>query len=155
MADQVWKRRLQKTLFTSVLILENYHKKIKGKNPEEMMCQLIFLKICQQQETQWHKNSLSYIYLLGMSNDIVKFIFKVSQYPFIASLCSYVYFNFFKTKHDFARLIFSVYKFQEMGTKSLFLSFQNSFSASYFPISQEQLDQNSSLTPLLNNIWNL
>ena len=42
-------------------------------------------------------------------------------------------------------------KFQEMGTKSLFLSFENSFSASYFPISQEQLDQTSSLTPLWNN----
>ena len=42
-------------------------------------------------------------------------------------------------------------KFQEMGTKSLFLSFENSLSASYFPISQEQLDQTSSLTPLWNN----
>ena len=29
----------------------------------------------------------SIIYLLGMSKDIVKFIFKASQYPFIASLC--------------------------------------------------------------------
>ena len=59
---------------------------------------------------------------------------------------------FFLKKHDFASLSFTVKKFQEMATKSLFLSFQNSFSASYFPISQEQLDQNSSLTPLLNNI---
>ena len=42
-------------------------------------------------------------------------------------------------------------KFQKMVTKSEFLSFQNSFSASYFPISQEQLYQNSSLTPLWNN----
>ena len=31
-----------------------------------------------------------------------------------------------------------------MGTKSLFLSFQNSFSAGYFPMSPESLDQNSS-----------
>ena len=54
-------------------------------------------------------------------------------------------------KHDFPRLVFSVKKFQEMGTKSLFLSFQNSFSASYFPVSQEPLDQNSSLTALWNN----
>ena len=54
-------------------------------------------------------------------------------------------------KYDFASLIFSVKIFQEMGTKSLFLSFQNSFSASYFPISQEQLDQNSPLTHLWNN----
>ena len=36
-----------------------------------------------------------------------------------------------------------------MGTKSLILSFQNSFSASYFPLAQESLDQNNSLTPLL------
>ena len=36
-----------------------------------------------------------------------------------------------------------------MGTKSLFLSFQNSFSVGYSPISLESLDQNSSLTSLL------
>ena len=58
---------------------------------------------------------------------------------------------FFLKKHDFASLSFTVKKFQEMATKSLFLSFQNSFSASYFPISQETLDQNSSLTPLWNS----
>ena len=52
-------------------------------------------------------------------------------------------------KHTFARLIFSFKKFQEMGTKSILLNFQNSFSASYFSISQESIDQNSSLTPLL------
>ena len=40
-------------------------------------------------------------------------------------------------------------KFQEIRTKSLFLSFQNTFSAGYFPISPESLDQNSSLTLLL------
>ena len=59
-------------------------------------------------------------YLLGMSNHIFKFIFKTAQYPFVASLCWYVYFNFFKKKHDCAR--FSFKKFQEMDTKSLFLS---------------------------------
>ena len=59
--------------------------------------------------------------------------------------------GFFFKKHDFARLIFSFRKFQVMGTKSQILSFQNSFSASYFPISQESLDHNSSLTPLWNN----
>ena len=52
-------------------------------------------------------------------------------------------------KHDFAGLIFFCKKFQKMGTKSLSLSFQKSFSACYFPISQESLNQNSSLTPLL------
>ena len=34
--------------------------KTKGKNPDKMY-QLIFLKICPQQQEQWHKNSL-YIY---------------------------------------------------------------------------------------------
>ena len=58
---------------------------------------------------------------------------------------------FSSKKHDFPRLVFSVKKFQEMGAKSLFLRFQNSFSASYFPVSQEPLNQNSSLTPLCNN----
>ena len=33
-----------------------------------------------------------------------------------------------------------------MGTKSLYQSFQNSFSASYFRISQEPLDQSSLFT---------
>ena len=94
----------------------------------------------------------SSIYLLGMSNHIFNFIFKTSQYPVVASLCwMYILKYFFKKRHDFARSIFAFKKFQEMGTKSLFLSFQNSFSASYFPISQETLDQNSSLTPLWNS----
>ena len=71
----------------------------------------------------------------------------ISQYSFVASLCWYVYFKvFFKKEHDFVRLIFAFKKFQEMRTKSLFLSFQNDFSASYFPISQEPFDENSSLT---------
>ena len=89
---------------------------------------------------------------MGMSNHIFKFIFKTSQYPSVASLCLHVYFKcFFLKKHDFARLIFSIKKFQEIATKFLLLSFQNRFSASHFPISQEQLDQNSSLIPLWNN----
>ena len=56
-----------------------------------------------------------------------------------------------KKRHDFARLIFVFQKFEEMGTKSLFLNFQSSYSASYFPISQEPLAQNSSLIPLWND----
>ena len=51
-------------------------------------------------------------------------------------------------KKGFARLIFFYKKFQEMATKSLFLSFENSFSASYFPKSKKTLEQNSSFTPL-------
>ena len=35
-------------------------------------------------------------------------------------------------KHDFAMLIFSFKKFQEMGTKSLFLSFQIAFQLVIF-----------------------
>ena len=63
-----------------------------------------------------------YIYLLEMSNHIFKFIFKTLQYPFVASLCWYVYFEVFfkKKKHDFARIIFSVKKFQEWGQNVYF-----------------------------------
>ena len=35
----------------------------------------------------------SSIYLLGMSNHIFNLIFKISQYPVVASLCWYVYFK--------------------------------------------------------------
>ena len=56
----------------------------------------------------------------------------------------------FQEIHDLTRLIFAFEKFQEMRTESLFLSFQNSFLASYFRISQETHEQNSSLTPLWN-----
>ena len=58
--------------------------------------------------------------------------------------------NLLREIHDFTSLTFAFEKFQEMRTESLFLSFQNSFLASYFRISQETLDQNSSLTPLWN-----
>ena len=64
------------------------------------------------------------IYLLGMSNHMIKFIFKSSQYSFVASLCWYVCFKVFFKKYDFASLIFTVLEFQEMGTKPLLLSFQ-------------------------------
>ena len=50
-------------------------------------------------------------------------------------------------KHDFVSLIF----FQEVGIRSLFLCFQKCFSVSYFPISLEPFDQNSSLTLLWIN----
>ena len=79
-----------------------------------------------------------------MPNQIFNSIFKNSQYPFIAFhffIDMYILKVFFF--NDFSRLIFSFKKFQEMGTKSPFLSFQNNFSASYFPISQEPLDQNN------------
>ena len=55
--------------------------------------------------------------------------------------------NFFLKKYVFA----SLRNFNKWGQKSLFLSFQNSFSANYFPISQEPVDQTSSLISLWNN----
>ena len=42
-----------------------------------------------------------------------------------------------------------------MGTKYPFLSLENCFPASYFPLSQELLYQNSLLTPLWNKDWKL
>ena len=59
-----------------------------------------------------------------------------NSYLFHLFVDMYILKDFFLKKHDFARLIFSVKKFQEMGTKSLFLTLEKSFSASYFPISQ-------------------
>ena len=47
--------------------------------------------------------------------------------------------------------ILKLKKKHNLGTKSLFLNFQNSFLASYFPICQKPIDQNSSLTPFWNN----
>ena len=47
---------------------------------------------------------------------------------------------------------FEVLKKHNVATKSLFLNFQKSFSASYFPISQKPLDQDSSLTPLMEEL---
>ena len=41
-------------------------------------------------------------------------------------------------------------KFQEMATKTLFLSFQNSFSATFFQYLNKQNDESSSLTTLWN-----
>ena len=73
------------------------------------------------------------------------------RYSGITGSLGYVHFKVFLKKHDFTRLIFSFKKFEVMGTKALFLSFQNSFSVSYFPISQEPLNQNSSLISLWNN----
>ena len=136
------KNTLQKKIFTSILTTARDMTKPKVKNTGNM-CQLVDRSedIPITTETMMQKSS---IYLLGMSNRIFNFISKTSQYPFLHLL-------FFKKRHDFERLIFAFKKFQKMRTKSLFLGFRNSFSACYFPISQEPLDQNSSLTPLWNN----
>ena len=119
------------------------------------MCQLISLKIYPQQQKQRHKNSL-YIYWECQTIYSNSYL-KTSQNPFVTFLCWYLYSKvvFLFEKHDFSRLIFFVKKFQEMGTKALFGSFPNGFSASYFPVSQEPLDQISSLTVLWNNNWKL
>ena len=62
----------------------------------------------------------------------------------------YIY-KFFLFFLIFERLIFSFKKFQEIGAKFLFQSFRNSFSTSYLPIYQEGLDQNRSLTLIIEN----
>ena len=133
------KQTPQKTLFTSVLTIA---RELPHKNQKESWQDVpvnLSENIPTATETVTQKCSI--IYLLGVSNHIFKLIFKTSQHPLVASLWWYAYFkDFFKKEHGFARLTFSVKKFQEIGTKSLFPSFQYSFSASYFPISQEQLD---------------
>ena len=124
MAGQFWKKRL----FKSVLTIAGEMTKTKGKNPDKM-CQLIFLEINPQKQKQWHKNPL-YIYWECQT------IFKTSQYLFVASLYWSVYFKVFLKKHDFARLISSLKKFQEIRIKSLFLSFQKLFSKLFSNISR-------------------
>ena len=119
------------------------------------MCQLIFLKRYAQQQKQWHKN---YLYIYWECQTIYSDLYLKLNNTHLLHLLGdmHILKLFFSSKkHDFPRLVFSVKKFQEMGAKSLFLRFQNSFSASYFPVSQEPLNQNSSLTPLCNNNWKL
>ena len=117
------------------------------------MCHLIFLKIKPQQQKQWCKNPLyinwecQTIYSTSYLNFHNTQLFHIFVDMYILKL--------FLKRRDFAKLIFAFEKFQEMGTESLFLSFQNSFSASYFPISQETLDQNIHWPPLWNNNWKL
>ena len=85
MSGQVWKKKtLQKTFFTSVLtIAREIPKKIEGKNPDKMCCDL-----CENIPTATERMTQKFsIYLVVMSNHIFKFIFKTSQYPFVASLC--------------------------------------------------------------------
>ena len=105
-----------------------YHKKIKGKNPDKM-CQFIFLKIYPQQQKQRLKNSL-YIYWERQTIHSNPYL-KLHNNHLLHLFVDMSILSFFKKKHDFARLILSVKKFQGIGTKSLVLSFQNSFSASF------------------------
>ena len=85
MSGQVWKKKtLQRTFSTSVLtIAREIPKKIEGKNPDRCVVNLSE-NIPTATERMIQKFS---IYLLVMSNHIFKFIFKTSQYPFVASLC--------------------------------------------------------------------
>ena len=147
-ASQFWKKRLFRRHFhISFEMAKNQ------RENTDNMCQLIFLKTYPQQQKKWCKNPL-YIYWecqtiysplhLKLHNTHLMHIF-VDIYTL----------KFFSEKDMIARLNAAFKKLQEMGTKSLFLSFQNSFSFSYFPISQEPLHQNSSLTPLWNNNWKL
>ena len=132
------KKNLQKIFLISVLTITREIPK-KKKNEREKSWQYVSVNLSDNIPTATEKMTQKFSrYLLVMSNHIFRFIFKTSKYPFVASLCWYVYFKvvFIFLKYDFARLIFSVKKFQEMGTNSPFLSFQNSFSASYFIIFQ-------------------
>ena len=71
--------------------------------------------------------------------------FQMSSFVSLESPVLQIYaFWTLKKKHGFVRLIFSLKKFQEIMTKSLFLNFQNCFSAEYFPMPQEPIDQDSS-----------
>ena len=63
----------------------------------------------------------------------------VSLSPPVLKICALLSLK----KDHFVRLIFSFKIFEEVRTKSLFLSFQNCFSAGYFAIFQEPLDQTS------------
>ena len=89
----------------------------------------------------------SSIYLVGMSNHIFNLIFKILQYPVVASLCWYVYFKVFLKRTWFCKVNFWLWEISRNGDRIY------SFSASYFPISQKSLDQNSSLTALWHNNW--
>ena len=89
----------------------------------------------------------SSIYLVGMSNHIFNLIFKILQYPVVSSLCWYVYFKVFLKRTWFCKVNFWLWEISRNGDRIY------SFSASYFPISQKSLDQNSSLTALWHNNW--
>ena len=69
-----------------------------------------------------------------MSNHIFNFIFKnftiVVKLLHLLLICILKF--LFKKGHDFARLIFVFNKFQEMGTKSIFLSFKITFQLVIF-----------------------
>ena len=106
-----------------------YHRKIKGKNPDKM-CQFIFLKIYPQQQKKRLKNYL-YIYLECQTIHSNPYLKLHNTHLLHLFVDMYILKFFFFRKHDFARLILSVKKFQGIGTKSLVLSFQNSFSASF------------------------
>ena len=99
-------------------------KKIKGKNPDKM-CQLIFLRIYPQQQKKWHKNSL---YICWKCQTIYSNSYLNLHNIHLLHLFVDMYIlKFLLKNHDFSRLIFSFQKFQEMGTKSIFLSSKIAF----------------------------
>ena len=81
-------------------------------------------------ETMMQKSS---IYLLGISNHIFNFIFKILQYPVVASLCWYVYFKVILKTTWFCNVNSCLWEISRNGDRIY------SFSASYFPISQKTL----------------
>ena len=79
-----------------------------------------------------------------MSNHMFNFIFKLSQYPVLSSICWYVYFKVIFKKTWFCKVNFRLWKISRNGDRISISKFpkQLYFSASYFPISHETLDQN-------------
>ena len=147
MTGQFWKNKtLQKISFTAVLTIAREMAKTKDKNTDEI-CELIFLKIYPQQQNWECQTYSNYIYWESQTIYSASYL-KLHTNQLLHLFVDMYFKVFLKTIHDFARLIFAFNKFQEVGTKSLFLSFQISLSASYFPISQAPLDQNSSMTSL-------
>ena len=88
----------QKTFFTSVLTIA---RGIPQKNQMEKHWQDVSVNLYENIPTTTETMTQKFfIYLVGMSNHIFKFIFKTPQYPFAASLCWYVYIS---ASHSFLK----------------------------------------------------
>ena len=85
----------------------------------------------------------SSIYLLGTSNHIFNFIFKILQHPVVASFCWYVYFKVIFKKAWFCKVNFCLWEISRNGDRIY------SFSASYFPISQKNTWPKYFINPIM------
>ena len=70
------------------------HSYRNGKNLREKYWKDVSVNLSENKTTATESMmQKSFIYLLGMSNHKFNFIFKISQYPVVASLCRYLYFK--------------------------------------------------------------